>query len=77
MRNVHRLPVAVLQALARQRLRPAAEEEPASALVAERPDQVADTLEAEHRIEDEERDRRLAHVAYDVAAGERRHRPAC
>ncbi len=33
-----------------------AEQEAAPALVAERPDLVADALEAEHRVEDEERD---------------------
>jgi hypothetical protein len=54
--------VLVLEALAGQRRAPGgrAEQEPAAALVAERPDLVADALEAEHRIEDVERDHRHA-----------------
>ena len=50
--------VLVLQAFAVQRRAAGgrAEQEAARALVAGRPDQVADALEAEHRIEDEERD---------------------
>src|SRR5262249_12668439 len=56
------LPVAVLQALAHERRssRRRAEQEAAATLVPEAPDEVAHALEAEHRIEDEERDHRLA-----------------
>ena len=76
--RVHlRLPVAVLQPLARQRgaARGGAEQEAAAALVAERPDHVADALEAEHRIEDVERDHRLApRRVRGGGRGERRHR---
>ena len=55
------LAVAVLEALTGERGATGgrAEQEAPPALVAERPDEVADTLEAEHRIEDEERDHRL------------------
>ena len=51
--------VLVLEAFAGQRRAAggAAEQEPARAAVGSRPDQVADPLESEHRIEDEERDR--------------------
>ena len=50
--------VLVLQAFAGQRgaAGRAAQQEPAAAHVAGRPDQVADPLEAEHRVVDEERD---------------------
>ena len=69
--------VAVLQSLARERRAPRgrAEQETAPTLVAERPDEVADALEAEHRIEDEERDHRLApRRVRGAGGGERRHR---
>ena len=51
--------VLVLQAFARQRGAPggAADQEPAAAHVGGGPDQVADALESEHRVVDEERDR--------------------
>ena len=57
-----RVPVGVLQALTGQR-RPAgggADQEAAGHLVGHRPDRVAGPLEAEHRVEDVERDHRLA-----------------
>ena len=56
------LAIAVLEALTGERGTPGggAEEEAASPLVSEAPDQVADTLETEHRVEDEEGDHRLA-----------------
>jgi hypothetical protein len=71
------LAVLVLQPLPRQR-RPAgggAEQEAADARVGAGPDQVGDALEAEHRVEDEERDRVDA-VGRVGGAGrdERRHR---
>src|SRR6267143_5718986 len=57
-----RVAVLVLQALAVERGPPGggADEEPARAHVACRPAEVADALEAEHRIEDEEGDHRRA-----------------
>src|SRR5262249_24032696 len=52
------------------------EQEPPPTRVPERPDQVADPLEPEHRIEDEERDDRLApRRVRGAGGGERRHRP--
>ena len=52
-----------------------AEQEAAAALVAERPDEIADALEAEHRIEDEERDHRLTpRRVRGPDGGHRRHR---
>src|SRR4029450_11980882 len=71
------LSVTVLQALARERGAAGgrAEQEAAAALVPEAPDEVAHALEAEHRIEDVERDHRLA--PRGVARpdrGRRRHR---
>ena len=67
--------VLVLQALAVERRAPscAADEEAARPHVAGRPDQVADALEAEHRVEQVERDHR--HVA--GAVGRRRRDPRC
>ena len=61
-REQRRVPVGVLQALAGQR-RPAgggADQEAARQLVGHRPDRVAGALEAEHRVEDVDRDHRLA-----------------
>ena len=57
--------VLVLQALAVERRAAggAAQQEPAGPAVAGRPRQVADPLEAEHRVEDVERDHRHAVVA--------------
>ena len=72
------LAVAVLQPLAGERRAAGgrAEQEAAAALVAERPDEVADALEPEHRIEDEERDHRLTpRRVRGAGGGERRHRP--
>ena len=67
----------MLQPFAGQR-RPAggaAEQEPARARVGRRPDQVADALEAEHRVVDEERNRVDAVGGVRGAGGdERRHR---
>ena len=63
--------VLVLQAFAVERGAPggAAEQEAARAHVARRPGEIADALEAEHRIEDVERDHRHAvRWLYDVAA---------
>ena len=71
------VPVLVLQALAVQRRPPrgAAEQEAARPHVAGRPDQVADPLEAEHRVVDVERDRvdRVRRVRR-ARGDERRHR---
>ena len=62
--------VLVLQALAVQRRAAgrAAEQEAAGAHVAGRPGQVADALEAEHRVVDVERDHRDVVGAVRVAA---------
>ena len=72
-----RVAVVVLEALAHQR-RPArrgAEEEAAAARVAEGPDLVTGPLEAEHRVEDVERDHRHAVRRVGRAGGlERGHR---
>ena len=76
-RGVQRLPVAVLQALSRQRRTAGggAEQEALPALVAVGPDLVAHPLEPEHRIEDEERDQRIAPGGVRRGRGrERRHR---
>src|ERR1700733_8911591 len=56
------LAVLVLQALTVERRASggAAHEEPARAQVARGPDEIADALEPEHRVEDEERDHLLA-----------------
>ena len=57
-----RVAVLMLEALAVQGGPPVGgpQQEAAGPLVARRPDQVADPLEAEHRVEGEERDHRLA-----------------
>ena len=71
------VPVLVLQALAVERGAPggAAEQEAATARVAEGPDQVADALEAEHRVVDVERDHRPGPGRVRGAGGgEARHR---
>ena len=67
-----RVAVLVLQALAVERRAPggAAEQEPARAAVAGGPGEVADPLEAEHRVVDVERDRRDAVVGVRRARGD-------
>ena len=54
--------VAVLEPLALQRRATGgrAQQEPPAAHVAQRPDEIAQSMEPEHRVEDEERDHRLA-----------------
>ena len=61
-REQEALPVAVLQTLTDQRraTRSRAHQESPAPHVAECPDEVTDALEPEHRVEDEERDHRLA-----------------
>src|SRR3546814_5541731 len=69
--------VFVLQAFAVERGTASgrAEQEPACTLIASRPAQIADALEAEHRIEDEEWQQRLAVVGVAGCGGHpRRHR---
>ena len=76
-REEQRVAVLVLQALSVQggAARSGTEKEPAPSLVTVRPDHVADTLEPEHRIEDEERDHRLAvGCVRRPRRGERSHR---
>ncbi|MCY1339441.1 hypothetical protein D9M69_253240 [compost metagenome] len=66
------VPVLVLQALAVQRGAPgsAADQEAAGPAVAGRPGEVADALQAEHRVEDVERQHRLVVVAVGGAGGD-------
>src|SRR3546814_14350765 len=73
-----RMAVFVLQAFAVERGAASgrAEQEPACTLIASRPAQIADALEAEHRIEDEEWQQRLAVGGVAGSGGDaRRHRP--
>ena len=70
--------VLVLQPFTGQRrpARGAAEQEPAAARVASSPDEIADPLEAEHRVIDEERDHVQPVRGVRRACGnQRRHRP--
>ncbi len=72
------LSVFVLQALAveRRAARRRAEKEAARPAVAGRPDQIADALEAEHRVEDVERNHRQVVIRVRRAGGDpRRERP--
>src|SRR3546814_8523472 len=66
-----RMAVFVLQAFAVERGAASgrAEQEPACTLIASRPAQIADALEAEHRIEDEEWQQRLAVVGVAGCSG--------
>ena len=68
-----RVPVGVLQTLAGQRRTAGrgADQEAAGQLVGHRPDRVAGALEAEHRVEDVERDHRLAVRGVRRARGRR------
>ena len=69
--------VLMLQAFARQRRAAgrAAHQEALAARIGERPDHVADALESEHRVVDEERNHRHAVVRVRGAGGgERCHR---
>ncbi len=74
----HAVAVLVLQALARKRGPPrrSAAQEALAARIAERPDQIADALESEHRVVNEERNHLHAviHVRR-TRRRERRHRP--
>ena len=65
------VPVLVLQPFPGERrpARGAAQQEPAGAGIGGRPDQVADPLEAEHRVIDEERDRVDAVIRVGGAGG--------
>ena len=77
-REQRRVPVGVLQPLAGQRRAPGGrpDEEAAGHLVGRRPDRVARALEPEHRVEDVDRDHRLAVRRVARPDGrERRHRP--
>ena len=73
-RQQRRVPVGVLEPLAGQRgpARGGADQEAARELVGHRPDRVAGPLEAEHRVEDVERDHRLAVDAVRRPGGGRR-----
>ncbi|MNR18724.1 hypothetical protein D3C85_1354700 [compost metagenome] len=72
------VPIVVLQAFAHQR-GPAGrgtQQETPGAGIASRPSQIADTLEAEHRIEDVEGHRRHAVRTVRSARGDPRRNPA-
>ena len=66
--------VAVLEPFALQRRATGGggEQEPAAAHVAQRPDEIAEPVEPEHRVEDEERDHRLAPGGVGGGRGDQR-----